>query len=126
LLDRIVGPNPEPINTMDYLDCGVARAFGMVGGFKVRSADGQDVNRGEEAADGVRTNASGGLFFRSAERDYDCLRAQFEQLDLERAVAGSVRRTKSLDTCPGGPKSKGENDEGDRPGLVWVGPGVGV
>lgn len=50
LLDRIVGPNPEPINTMDYLDCGVAGAFGMVGGFKVRSADGQDVNRGEEAA----------------------------------------------------------------------------
>jgi hypothetical protein len=25
LLDRIVGPNPEPINTMDYLDWGVAR-----------------------------------------------------------------------------------------------------
>jgi hypothetical protein len=43
LLDRIVGPNPEPINTMDYLDWGVARAFGMVGGFKVRSASGEDV-----------------------------------------------------------------------------------
>jgi hypothetical protein len=37
LLDRIVGPNPEPINTMDYLDWGVARAFGMVGGFNFRS-----------------------------------------------------------------------------------------
>lgn len=26
LLDHIVGPNPEPINAMDYLDWGVARA----------------------------------------------------------------------------------------------------
>ncbi|MPZ93218.1 MAG: hypothetical protein GEU68_16670 [Actinobacteria bacterium] len=43
LLDRIVGPNPEPINTMDYLDWGVARAFGMMGGFKVKSASGEDV-----------------------------------------------------------------------------------
>lgn len=32
LLDRIVGPSPQPINTMDYLDWGVARAFGMMGG----------------------------------------------------------------------------------------------
>jgi hypothetical protein len=43
LLDRIVGPNPSPINTMDYLDWGVARAFGMVGGFKVRSSSGEDL-----------------------------------------------------------------------------------
>jgi len=43
LLDRLVGPNPQPINTMDYLDWGVARAFGMVGGFKIKSADGRDV-----------------------------------------------------------------------------------
>jgi hypothetical protein len=31
LLDHLVGPNPHPINSMDYLDWGVARAFGMVG-----------------------------------------------------------------------------------------------
>lgn len=43
VLDRTVGPNPQPINTMDYLDWGVARAFGMVGGFKVRSGSGEDV-----------------------------------------------------------------------------------
>src|SRR5438552_849428 len=27
LLDELVGPNPRPINSMDYLDWGVARAF---------------------------------------------------------------------------------------------------
>jgi hypothetical protein len=43
LLDRIVGPNPRPINTMDYLDWGVARAFGMVGGFRIRTRDGEEV-----------------------------------------------------------------------------------
>lgn len=43
LLDLLVGPNPEPINTMDYLDWGVARAFGMVGGFGVKSESGEDV-----------------------------------------------------------------------------------
>lgn len=39
LLDRLVGPSPRPINTMDYLDWGVARAFGMVGGFRVMTND---------------------------------------------------------------------------------------
>lgn len=39
----VVGPNPHPINSMEYLDWGVARAFGMVGGFRVRDANGQDV-----------------------------------------------------------------------------------
>ena len=43
LLDRIVGPSHRPINAMDYLDWGVARAFGMVGGFRLRSANGADV-----------------------------------------------------------------------------------
>jgi hypothetical protein len=43
LLDQLVGPNPHPINTMDYLDWGVARAFGMVGGFTVRSSSGEDI-----------------------------------------------------------------------------------
>src|SRR5450755_1474167 len=35
LLDTRVEPNPKPINTLPYLDWGVARAFGMVGGFRV-------------------------------------------------------------------------------------------
>lgn len=43
LLNRLVGPNPDPINTMDYLDWGVARAFGMAGGFKIKSESGEDV-----------------------------------------------------------------------------------
>lgn len=42
-LDALVGPSSDPINTMDYLDWGVARAFGMVGGFKVCDEDGNDV-----------------------------------------------------------------------------------
>lgn len=46
LLDRLVGPNPLPINTMDYLDWGVARAFGAVGGFTVQSPDGEDITAG--------------------------------------------------------------------------------
>jgi hypothetical protein len=37
LLDRVVGPNRVPIHPMDYLDWGVARAFGKVGGFRIRS-----------------------------------------------------------------------------------------
>ncbi len=43
LLDVVVGPNPNPINEMAYLDWGVARAFGRVGGFRVTSSDGTDV-----------------------------------------------------------------------------------
>jgi hypothetical protein len=33
LLDDLVGPTSRPINEMNYLDWGVARAFGIVGGF---------------------------------------------------------------------------------------------
>ena len=44
LLDRFIGPSPSPINTMDYLDWGVARAFGIVGAFRIRSsATGWDI-----------------------------------------------------------------------------------
>lgn len=66
LLDRIVGPNPRSINTMDYLDWGVARAFGMVGGFRIRSRESdEDVTddaraqhpEGPEAFDRVLANA---------------------------------------------------------------------
>lgn len=43
LLDDLVGPSSRPINAMDYLDWGVARAFGMAGGFRVYDAHGADV-----------------------------------------------------------------------------------
>lgn len=33
MLDGVVGPSPRPINKMTYLDWGIARAFGIVGGF---------------------------------------------------------------------------------------------
>lgn len=65
LLDGIVGPNPHPINTMDYRDWGVARAFGRVGGFRVKSIGGKDVTKevrfsyrdGPEAFDVILTAA---------------------------------------------------------------------
>lgn len=50
LLNQKVGPNPQPINSMDYLDWGVARAFGMAGGFRVKSANGEDVTEEVRAA----------------------------------------------------------------------------
>jgi hypothetical protein len=43
MLDSIIGPSSNPINVMSYLDWGVARAFGKVGGFKIKTKDGQDV-----------------------------------------------------------------------------------
>ena len=43
VLDQIVGPNPKPVNDMDYLDYGVCRAAGLVGGFRVMSGDGKDI-----------------------------------------------------------------------------------
>ena len=43
LLDQIVGLNPKPINTMNYLDWGVFRAAGLDGSMRVKSADGRDV-----------------------------------------------------------------------------------
>ena len=44
MLTRLVGPNPRPVNMLSYVDWGVARAFGKVGGFRVRRVeDGADV-----------------------------------------------------------------------------------
>ena len=43
LLDDVIGPSRAPVNTMDYLDRGVARAFGMAGGFCVYDEHGEDV-----------------------------------------------------------------------------------
>jgi len=39
VLDRFAGPSQDPINTMNYLDWGVLRAFGMVGGIRIRSTE---------------------------------------------------------------------------------------
>jgi hypothetical protein len=50
LLDRLVGPRPEPVHPTAYLDWGIARAFGKVGGFKVRSK-----STGEDVTDSVRS-----------------------------------------------------------------------
>lgn len=66
LLDHLVGPSPQPVNKMRYLDWGVARAFGKVGGFRVRrESDGADITGevraefpgGPEAFDLVLANA---------------------------------------------------------------------
>ena len=46
LLDREVCPNPEPINTMDYLDWGILRAMGVAGDIRVRSENGDDIKAG--------------------------------------------------------------------------------
>lgn len=44
VLDVVLGPRRKPVNDMDYLDWGVARAFGKVGGFRVKdSLDNRDM-----------------------------------------------------------------------------------
>lgn len=55
LLDELAGPSSRPINEMDYLDWGVARAFGMVGGFRIKDSE-TDEDVTEEAA---ANNANG-------------------------------------------------------------------
>ena len=54
LLDDLVGPHPDPINPMDYLDWGVFRALGMRGDFKVVTREDEDVTSA------VREHFSGG------------------------------------------------------------------
>ncbi len=54
MLDQLVGPSRRPMNLMLYLDWGVARAFGLAGGFTVHGEDGSDIT--EEA----RVNWPGG------------------------------------------------------------------
>lgn len=43
LLDNLVGPNPDPVNSMNYLDWGIFRALGMHGGVRVLDEQGEDV-----------------------------------------------------------------------------------
>ena len=64
-LDQVVGPNPVPLNTIDYLDWGVSRAFGKAGGIRIESPNGDDVTEefrrayplGPEAFDTILLNA---------------------------------------------------------------------
>lgn len=42
LLDELVGPNPDPVSPVNYLDWGVLHALGM-GGLKVVAREGEDV-----------------------------------------------------------------------------------
>jgi len=75
LLDMIVGPSPTPVTRASYLDWGVARAFGMVGGFQVRDQSGVDVSaearaahpKGPEAFDALLQQAEIDLNRRSLE-----------------------------------------------------------
>lgn len=43
MLDEKIGPGSSPVVSVPYLDWGVERAFGKVGGIRVRSIDGGDV-----------------------------------------------------------------------------------
>ncbi len=43
LLDDLVGPSSRPINAMDYLGWGVARAFGIAGGSRIYDEHGADI-----------------------------------------------------------------------------------
>ena len=43
LLDNLVGPNPDPVNSMNYLDWSIFRALGMHGGVRVLDEQGEDV-----------------------------------------------------------------------------------
>lgn len=55
MLDLHVGVSSRPINEMDYLDWGLARAFGMVGGFRVR-----DETTGEDTTAKARAQHTDG------------------------------------------------------------------
>ena len=65
LLDKVLGPRPLPLNSTNYLDWGVERAFGKVGGLRIESPDGYDITeqlrrafpRGRAAFDRVLLDA---------------------------------------------------------------------
>ena len=54
LFDHQIGPNPNPINAMYYLDWGVFRALGRSGNVRVLNLDGEDVTSA------ARQSCSGG------------------------------------------------------------------
>jgi hypothetical protein len=55
VLDRLAGPNPNPIGSVDYLDRGVMRAMGLVGGLRVR-----DSSTDEDVTDRARAEHPSG------------------------------------------------------------------
>ena len=65
VLDRILGPNPAPVNKTNYLDWGVDRAFGKVGDVRIVSTSGADATEqirrthpaGSEAFDEILLDA---------------------------------------------------------------------
>ncbi|MCE2458925.1 MAG: hypothetical protein J4G14_14120 [Dehalococcoidia bacterium] len=65
VLDMTVGYNPAPLNTTNYLDWGVERAYGKMGGIRIESPSGEDVTedarrtcpRGPAAFDAVLSDA---------------------------------------------------------------------
>lgn len=65
LLDQTVGPNPSPLNTTNYLDWGVSRAFGKAGDLRIQSINGEDITEsvrqkwplGPEVFDNILFNA---------------------------------------------------------------------
>ena len=65
VLDQVIGPNPVPLNTKNYLDWGVGGAFGRAVDIRINSAGGKDVTEearrayrdGPEAFDLVLFNA---------------------------------------------------------------------
>ena len=75
LLDKVLGPRPLPLSPTSYLDWGVERAFGKVGGLRIKSADGHDITeqfrrtypRGPAAFDRVLLDAQLELNRRSIE-----------------------------------------------------------
>ena len=75
VLDQTVGPSPVPLNTTNYLDWGVSRAFGRTCDIRIKSASGDDVTEefrrtypsGPEAFDTVLLNAERELSRRAIE-----------------------------------------------------------
>ncbi len=76
LLDELVGPSSRPINEMDYLDWGVARAFGMVGGFRVKDSQ-TDEDVTEEIA-AKHPNGPGAFYRKLARAELELNRKTLE------------------------------------------------
>ncbi len=72
MLDRLVGPSVDPVNLMDYLDWGVARAFGTSGELQILS-------------DGVVVTEQARRDFPEGPEAFD-RRVTFAQVELQRSV----------------------------------------
>ena len=72
-LDHVVGPNPVPLNTTNYLDWGVSRAYGRAGDIRIKSIAGEDVTEEVRRAYSRGLEAFGAVLFNA-------------QLDLNRKV----------------------------------------